>query len=58
MSKVKTVRESSVEEFESKCNALLEQGYEIIACNCGFVNSEAYDFCDSWMAVLAKKGER
>jgi hypothetical protein len=50
--KIVTVSATKSEEFESKVNALLAVGCEIVSISCGTVQSEAYDFCDFWMAVL------
>ena len=46
-----TVESNDAKEFEDKCNQLREAGYSLKASSCGFVQSEKYDFCSSWMAV-------
>lgn len=55
MSKIVTVSTSKQGYFEDTVNDYLEEGYKILSSNCGFVNSEAYDFCDNWQAILYKE---
>ena len=52
---VKVIEESDYTAFETKCNTLLEEGYKVIAASCGFVNSEKYDFCNAYQAILVKQ---
>ena len=52
MQKVVTISESQQGEFEDKVNDYLSRGYSILSTNCGFVQSEAYDFCNVWNAIL------
>ena len=49
------VDESRPDVFEEKVNELLKMGYKISSTSCGFVNSEAYDFCSVYQAILIKE---
>ena len=49
-----TIYEDNEAIFEKRVNECLEQGYKILSTDCGFCNSEQYDFCNSWMAILIK----
>ena len=46
------VNESQETVYESKCQELIRLGYRLVAANCGFVDSEQYDFCSSYQAVF------
>ena len=48
-----TVNEGCGAEFERKCETLVASGYKLVTADCGFVDSDAYDFCGVWMAVFA-----
>ncbi len=52
MPKIQVIEESDSNKFEEKVNALLAIGYKILSTSCGFVNSERYDFCGSYQAIL------
>lgn len=52
---VKTIETSNAEEFERECARLYNDGYRLQAASVNMVNSEAYDFCSSYMAVWAHK---
>ena len=52
MSKIKVVESSDMNKFENEVNELLKDGYSISSTSCGFVNSENYDFCSSYQAIL------
>lgn len=52
---IKVVEESKPNVFEEKVNELLKMGYKISSTSCGFVNSEAYDFCSVYQAILIKE---
>jgi len=54
MKKVVVIEENEGGCFEDKCEDLLSKGYEMKACNCGFANSENYDFCAIYHAVFVK----
>jgi hypothetical protein len=49
---IKVVEESDKDKFESRVNEMLNNGYRILSTNCGFANSEQYDFCSSYQAIL------
>ena len=55
MSKIVTVSFSKQGCFEDTVNEYLKEGYKLSSSNCGFVNSEAYDFVDVWQAILYKE---
>ncbi len=50
---VLTIDTHDSEEFERECQQLYKEGYKLIGANVGFVNSEKYDFCASYMAIFA-----
>lgn len=50
----KVIAKSNKDEFEAELQKLLEAGFKIVSCNCGFINSELYDFADYYQAVLVK----
>ncbi len=52
---IKVVDETKINVFEVKVNELLKMGYKISSTSCGFVNSEAYDFCSVYQAILVKE---
>ena len=54
MNKIVTISENSQSQFEAITNVYLQEGYKLSSSNCGFVNSEAYDFADVWQAILYK----
>lgn len=51
---MKIVETSDHTEFENQVKGYLSQGYKISSTNCGFVNSEKYDFCSIYQAILIK----
>ena len=51
---IKVYESSNESEFEAYVNAMLKDGWQISSTSCGFVNSENYDFCSSYHAVLVK----
>jgi len=53
--RIKTVNVSDEKQFEDCCNDLLSNGWKILSTSCGFANSEKYDFCSSWQAILIKE---
>lgn len=55
MNKIITVSENAQSQFEYMVNGYLQDGYKILSTSCGFVNSESYDFCESWQAILYKE---
>jgi len=50
---VVTVNESDSQIYEQKCADLIQQGYVLVSASCGFINSESYDYCSSFQAILA-----
>ena len=46
------IEESCPTGFENKCRELIEKGYDLSSSNCGFVQSEAYDFCSVYQAIF------
>lgn len=57
MQSIKVIEENNKINFESEVNYYLDIGYKISSTNCGFVNSEEYDFCSCYQAVLVKEEE-
>jgi len=55
MSKIEVINLSSESEFEKYVNGRISEGYKISSTNCGFVNSESYDFCACYQAILVKE---
>jgi len=55
MNKIITVSNNKQGDFEYMVNEYLEEGYKLSSSNCGFLNSEAYDFIDRWQAILYKE---
>ena len=55
MKKIKTIHFSDEGEFDKKVNEMLNEGYDILSTSCGFVNSERYDFCGVYQAILIKE---
>lgn len=52
MKPVITVEDFDQIKFENKCQELIEKGYKLEACACGFIDSEEYEFCDNWQAIF------
>ena len=52
---VKVVENSDETKFETECNKLIQDGYKISSTSCGIINSEAYDFCTFYQAILVKE---
>lgn len=57
MQSIKVIEENNKINFESEVNYYLDIGYKISSTNCGFVNSEVYDFCSCYQAILVKEEE-
>lgn len=51
---IKALNLTDETEFENIVNGFLAEGWKISSTSCGFVNSENYDFCTSFQAILAK----
>ena len=52
--KVIVLNESNEEIFQKKLQIFLDDGYQLKSSSVGFVNSELYDFCGSYQALLIK----
>ena len=52
---VVVVESADMHEFERECLQLFEDGYRLDSSSCGFVNSEEYDFCQSYQAIFVDK---
>lgn len=55
MNKIVTVSANNQEEFTNNIHKYLQEGYKLSSSNCGFLNSEPYDFIDRWQAILYKE---
>lgn len=55
MSEIKVINTHDESDFENMVNAYLKEGWKISSTSCGFVNSDAYDFCTSFQAILIKE---
>lgn len=51
---VRVVDEWDRQEFEQKCQELLDQGYVISSTYCGFIPLEAPNFCNSYQAIFVR----
>jgi len=51
---VKVLETSNPTSFENQLKELISTGYELKSSSVGFVNSEKYDFCGSYQALLVK----
>lgn len=49
---VVAVDESNERTFEATIKALIDKGYRLHSSSCGFVQSERYDFCNSYQAIM------
>jgi len=49
------IESTDVSEFKNNVTELLQQGYTILSSNCGFINSEQYNFCSIYQAILVKE---
>ena len=50
--RIETIESNDMAEFTSQVNTYLEEGWTISSTSCGFANSEAYEFCSIYQAVL------
>ena len=55
MQTIKVVNITDEDDFTKQVNDLLNDGYKISSTDCGFIQSEQYDFCSSFMAILVKE---
>ena len=51
---IKVLNLTDETEFEDIVNGFLAEGWKISSTSCGFVNSENYDFCTSFQAILTR----
>lgn len=51
---IKVVENYDKGNFTAEVNILLNKGYKILSTNCCVINSEAYDFCSCFQAILLK----
>ena len=51
------LEESDKGKFEFNVNVYLSEGWTISSTSCGFVNSERYDFCSTYQAILIKNSQ-
>ena len=49
---IKTYETNSSADFDDYVNDMLANGWKIDSTNCGFMNSENYDFASVFQAVL------
>ncbi len=54
-SPILVVEHSDSDKFQDECRQLIEADYRLDSSHCGFVNSDAYDFCASYHAVFVDK---
>ena len=54
MQEIKVVNESLEGAFADMVNSLLAEDWKLHSSSCGFVNSENYDFCNSYQAILVR----
>lgn len=54
---IKIVENCDKGNFTAEVNILLNKGYKILSTNCCVINSEAYDFCSCFQAILLKEGD-
>lgn len=52
MQEIKIINMTDEDDFTKAVNEALSNGYKISSTDCGFINSEQYDFCSSYMAIL------
>lgn len=51
---IKVLNLTDEAEFESIVNGFLAEGWKVSSTSCGFINSENYDFCTSFQAILTR----
>lgn len=54
---IKVINNTDECDFENMVNAYLSEGWKISSTNCGFLNSENYDFDTSFQAILIKDND-
>lgn len=54
MQEVEIVEAADPDDFVERVNKLLSEGFQLSSSSCGFVDSEKYDFCGNYQAILLK----
>jgi len=52
---VKVINVDEEGEFETQCKQMLDEGYKMRTCSCGFGQSEEYVFCARYIAIFVKE---
>lgn len=55
MEQIKVIDDSDQKRFEKTVNELLKDSWKLVTASCGFINSEQYDFCDYYQAILKRE---
>lgn len=55
MKTIKVIDVCDKDEFEKEVNELLEQGYKLKSCSSCVLQSELYDFCSCYQAIMLKE---
>ena len=55
MQEIKVISYPDEGYFESLVNNLLKEGWRISSTNCGFLNSENYNFGNVYQAILIRE---
>ncbi len=50
--RIQTKDLSDEDKFREEVNSYLGAGGKLLSCSSGVVNSEAYDFCSWWHAII------
>ena len=53
--KIEVVNTSDEKWFVKNINTYLKEGWEILSTHIGYGNSDAYNFCGCYMAIIAKR---
>lgn len=51
---VEVVDECDITRYREECKRFVDLGYVLVAANCCCLNSEQYDFCSNYQAILVK----
>lgn len=55
MKTIKVIDVCDKDEFENEINELLAQGYRLQSCSSCVLQSELYDFCSCYQAIMLKE---
>lgn len=55
MQTIKVIDVCDKDEFENEINELLAQGYRLQSCSSCVLQSELYDFCSCYQAIMLKE---